>query len=481
MKKLTFLTITILLFQTAYSGGLVTNTNQSAQFIRMLSRNASTGIDAVYFNPGALTKLSDGFHFALHNQSILQDKTINSSFPLLNTKDYLGEVKVPAFPTAFAVYKKNNLALSLGFGPVGGGGSAEFKTGLPSFEIPISKVVPALAGLKQINAAYNVTGYDAKLYLNGSSIYWGIQLGATYKVSDAFSVYGGVRYVPSKNTYEGYIKEIQLSVGGQKVSAPTWLTQTGTAVKSLSDQAKAGATSFAGAATSAQQLITAGAGNYTIAQVQTAGDITSAQRASFEGALAALGLSQAQIAAMNINTVQGTFNTAANTYNAQSALLASTSTSLAGTATLLGDKEVDTEQTATGFTPMIGFNVTPVENLNIGVKYEMKTTLEFTNNTKVDNLGLYPDGAKSNNSIPAVLALGAGYTMGKLEAQLSYTMFFDKNVGWGPNVRDLAVLGSSNPDVREREIKSNGSEYGLGLQYNISDNLAISIGGTRSK
>src|SRR5512136_260192 len=52
----------------------------------------------------------------------------------------------------------------------------------------------------------------------------------------------------------------------------------------------------------------------TLAQVQTAGYITSTQRAAFEGALANLGLSAAQIAAMNMTQIKSSFSTAATTY-----------------------------------------------------------------------------------------------------------------------------------------------------------------------
>jgi len=51
MRKLTFLAVMILLANITFGGGILTNSNQSAQFIRMLSRNASLDIDAVYYNP----------------------------------------------------------------------------------------------------------------------------------------------------------------------------------------------------------------------------------------------------------------------------------------------------------------------------------------------------------------------------------------------------------------------------------------------
>jgi hypothetical protein len=108
MKKSTFFAAFFMFAQLAFAGGLLTNTNQSAQFIRMMSRNASTGIDAVYFNPAGLIKMEDGWHFAVYNQTIFQTKPVDSKFPLLNDGSYEGVVNVPVFPTAFAVYKMDN-------------------------------------------------------------------------------------------------------------------------------------------------------------------------------------------------------------------------------------------------------------------------------------------------------------------------------------------------------------------------------------
>ena len=114
----------ILSMSNAFAGGILTNTNQSAQFARMLSRNASIDLDAVYFIPAGLTQLENGCYFGLQNQSITQTKTITSEFPLMYDK-YVGDVKAPVFPTAFAVYKLDNWAFSAGFGPNGGGGIAK--------------------------------------------------------------------------------------------------------------------------------------------------------------------------------------------------------------------------------------------------------------------------------------------------------------------------------------------------------------------
>ena len=72
-------------------------------------------MDAVYYNPAGLSKLANGRHFSLSNQTIFQEKTITNAFPRLNKDTYKGKTTVPFFPNVYAVYKKDRLALSLGF------------------------------------------------------------------------------------------------------------------------------------------------------------------------------------------------------------------------------------------------------------------------------------------------------------------------------------------------------------------------------
>ena len=464
MKKLKVFSALLILSNFVFAGGLLTNSNQSAQYIRMMSRNASLDIDAVYYNPAGLIKLEDGWHFAFSSQTIFQDKSVNCGYPLLNDPDYLGKVAVPVFPDAYAVYKKNKWAFSVGFGPNAGGGSAEFDRGLPSFEIPISKVVPGLAQLGQINPALAVTGYDADLYFTGSSVFWGFQLGATYEINDVLSVYAGVRYMPSKNVYQGSIKNIQLEAGGSMTPAPAFLTNASGVVN-------AAATATKGVATSLQPIISGGGGSLTLAQVQQAGYMTPAQRAAIEGGLKQMGLSQEQINVMPVTTIQGAYNTT-------SSQLSGIAGQLAATSSQLGDKEVDTEQTGTGFTPIIGINISPNEDWNIGIKYENKTYMTLKNNTKVDDLGLFPDGATSRSDVPAILGIGVGYKgLDWLEAQVSYTGYFNKPIDWGVNVRDMSSWkGVDNSKIRPR-MSNMGYEVGLGLQFNLSESFAVSVGG----
>ena len=85
MKKL-FTTIFMAAFAlTSFAGGLLTNTNQHAAFVRNPARYASLGIDAVYFNPAGTAFLQDGLHLSANWQMIWQDR---DAIDLNNNKKY---------------------------------------------------------------------------------------------------------------------------------------------------------------------------------------------------------------------------------------------------------------------------------------------------------------------------------------------------------------------------------------------------------
>jgi long-chain fatty acid transport protein len=216
MKKLLLVLTTALLFPyLANAGGIVTNTNQSAYWVRTMVRDASTGIDAAYFNPAGLTKLDDGLHFSLNSQTIWQSKDVTTTYEYLQptaTKTYEGDVFAPIFPSIYAAWKKGKIAVSFGFNPIGGGGGAEYKTGLASFESQIATFPFLLTALSTtMGNPIPTTRYDADIYFKGSSIYFGYQLGVTYAINDMFSAYIGARYVSAKNNYEGHIDSIMIN------------------------------------------------------------------------------------------------------------------------------------------------------------------------------------------------------------------------------------------------------------------------------
>lgn len=450
MKKLLTFSTAVLLCGNLLAGGLVTNTNQSAAWVRLPARDASTDADAVFFNPAGLMQLNNGFHFSVSNQTILQNKTVTNLYTGpggafgLNDPEYIGKVTAPLFPSVYATYKMDKFAFSFGFNPVGGGGGAEFERGLPSFELSTSDLVPALAP--------DATAYRLDAYFEGTSVYFGYQGGVSYKINDLISVFAGVRYVTGKNTYNGYLRDVELGYMGTWTSAPAIF-------EGFSAQAT-------GAANGMQPLIDGGAGTLTFAQAQGASIIDAQTRATLEGGLLAFGVPQSQIDGMTLAQAQGAYQQAAATN--------------AATATLLGDKKADVEQTASGYTPILGVNLSFSERLNIGIKYEFATELEFTNDTKEDILTgftpegtpvtMFPDGQKFNNDIPAMLSLGVDYGItDKLRLSLGTHYYFDKAVDYGKKIEGEYV-------ENDQVIDDNFMEFAGGLEYRLNELLRVSAG-----
>ncbi len=485
IRKQVLTLLFLAVIQTVFADGLLTKTFQSAQYARMLSRNASTGTDAVYYNPAGLILLKDGWHFSLNNQFNINNKTIDSRYPLLNHHVYEGNSKFAFFPSGFAVYKKSEWAFSFGFGQFGGDGITDFKYGLPTFEIPVSNAVPRLEALTRIDESWNVTGYDANVSFYGNSVFNGIQFSATYKVNNIFSVFGGIRYLSSKNRYTGDIENVRLKLADQAdlVSAPAWLRETSDKITNVKIPEAFQAVDVLNNAVNDIDPLVEYYGSYTIDEIQGAEVITVDEAAQMKNGLQILNYSTAQIAAMDMATIQEKYAEGAVYYNDLATVqLPATAKELAGSASQLEDKHVDTEQTGSGITPMFGVQVVLGSRLNISLKYELNTYLQMTNRTKADDLGLFPDEGKSKSNIPALMAVGIGYNHSKwLEAQLSCNFYFDKGVDWGYNSRDASVWRDVDfTKVRMREIDRMSVEVGLGLQFNINDNFAVSVGGLSS-
>lgn len=429
----------LLLTSTMFAGGILHNTNQSAMYTRMPARDATLGIDAVYYNPAGLTKLADGFHFSINNQFIGQTRTVTSDYQYLNDPKYIGDVSAPLFPGIYAVYKTGNWAFSAGFNPIGGGGGATYNRGLPSFEMPIADLPTALT-----NQGQNVTAYRMNAFFEGQSVFFGYQANISYAINDMISVAIGGRYVSAKETYTGSLTDIQLEVDGNWIPAPTLFANI---AQSLTGYA-ASMTALAGAL---QPAIDGGLGDAALSDPLLIGTLTT------------LGLYQD---GMTNAQAQAAFNGASASFTQQSA-------ETAAKGALMGDQQVDAEKTGSGFTPIISVNVQPIEMLNIAVKYEHTTKLELTNNTTSDvitgidpgtgnPISMFPDGAKSRLDLPAMLSVGA--TLRPVEPLLLSTgfhYFFDKNADWGG---------------RQDKLSSNSWELGLAAEYALTEAFFLSGG-----
>lgn len=414
---------------TAMAGGLLTNTNQSASYIRMVARNATTEVDAVYYNPAGLTKLNDGFHFSVNNQSAFQTRTITNSHPLLNSNSFEGKTAAYLVPSVHGVYKTGDWAFSASFHVNGGGGVVDFKKGLPSFETQVA-VLPGLFTQKGLTT----TEYSADIAFKGSSVNFGYQAGISYKINEMLSVFAGARYITVKSGYEGHLNSIMVN------SQHPLLNPTNGMISADMVLNQVFVPQLQAAANSLQPLIDGGGASLTIDQAQGGGYITEAQANQLKG-----GLGSSYNSAMTISQVQTAYNQSAAYYQ-----------------TAAADKAVDVEQTGSGITPIVGLNFS-YGNLNVAAKYEFKTKIDVTNNTTIDQTGMFPDGLKTPNDIPALLTLGAEYRLiPQLKVALGYNHFFDKD--------------AKMPNDKQTYIDHGINEYLAGAEFDVNKYFLLSAG-----
>ena len=213
MKKIVFSLIAFTMTTvSAFAGGILTNTNQSILFLKNPARDAAIGLDGVYSNPAGVVFMPEGFHVAFNWQYAHQTRTITSTNPVfalgkknggLATKEFEGVADAPMIPSLQGAYNKGNWSLQFNLSVPGGGGSCEFADGLGSFESVVGSIAHMLQPL-------GAQGYDMDSYMKGRQYYYGIQVGAAYKIYPNLSVYGGLRLLYGDATYKAKISNIQV-------------------------------------------------------------------------------------------------------------------------------------------------------------------------------------------------------------------------------------------------------------------------------
>ena len=208
-------------FTNGFAGGILTNTNQNVAFLRNPARDGAIGIDGTYSNPAGVAFLDEGTHLSINWQAAWQTRTIETTNPVFTlSKDfngqpqtYEGKASAPFIPSVQAAYNKDRWSFQFNFSVTGGGGKCEFANGLGSFEGAVGQIA---AGLNQFGVAAGLpnavicNGYDCSSYMQGKQYYFGFTMGAAYKVTDNFSVYGGIRVLYGSATYKAKIDNIKV-------------------------------------------------------------------------------------------------------------------------------------------------------------------------------------------------------------------------------------------------------------------------------
>ncbi len=210
----------------AWAGGILTNTNQSVDFLRNPARDAAIGLDGVYSNPAGVVFMPEGFHLGINWQYAHQTRTITSTNPVFQmgrknnanspTKIFEGVADAPIIPSVQIAYNMENWSLQANLSVPGGGGACEFDDGLGSFESVVGNIAAMLAPM-------GAQGYDMDGYMKGRQYYYGVQIGAACKVTPNLSLYGGLRMLYGDATYKAKISNIQVKTANGYIDFGSYL------------------------------------------------------------------------------------------------------------------------------------------------------------------------------------------------------------------------------------------------------------------
>ena len=212
-KSLIALAVFMMTSGSALAGGILTNTNQSIDFLRNPARDAAIGLDGVYSNPAGVVFMPEGLHLGINWQYAHQTRTITSTNPVFQmgrknnaaspVKTFEGVANAPFIPSIQIAYNMEHWSLQANLSVPGGGGSCEFENGLGSFESVVGNIAAMLAPM-------GAQGYDMDGYMKGRQYYYGITIGAACKVTPNLSLYGGLRMLYGDATYKAKISNIQV-------------------------------------------------------------------------------------------------------------------------------------------------------------------------------------------------------------------------------------------------------------------------------
>lgn len=426
------LTAAIASSSVSFAGGLLTNTNQNVAFNRMMSREASIGIDGVYYNPAGVVFLGEGHHLSLNWQLAYQTRIIKNGYDLfknnvnnpITPREFKGEAFAPVIPSLQYAYNKGRWSFQANLALTGGGGKCTFDNGLGSFEKIVGETAMGACGLAgavdgaakgALGAAYpknifsEMFGSDGKYsydsYMHGRQYYYGISIGAAYKVSDNFSAFAGLRTVYASCNYYGYVRDIK--VGNTPLYTVLDPTKTDAADILLScDQTGLGFTPIIGI-------------DYKTGRWNFSAKYELKTRMRLKN--------------KSVNQAPSIGNLAGNL---RTALIAKGVPEVVVDNKILGDPTV---QAVMG-----------------GIKSKFDTALG-------EAVGEYEDGKKIAGDIPAYLTLGAGYApTDDLRINVGFHWFDDKN--------------ATSYNNRNKKLDRGTLEYNAGAEYDINKRFTVSAG-----
>ena len=413
----------------------------------MMSREASIGIDGVYYNPAGVVFMGEGHHLSLNWQLAYQTRTIENDYLLFtnNTanpttpRTFEGKAFAPVIPSLQYAYNKGRWSFQANFALTGGGGKCTFDDGLGSFEKIVAETAMGACQLAGVvdqslsntlgiptamfttDQAFGSKGsYSYDSYMHGRQYYYGLSLGAAYKFTDNFSAFAGVRGVYASCNYYGYVRNIK--VGAMPLYQVLDPTKTDAADIELScDQSGLGFTPIIG--------IDFKAGRWNFS-------------AKYEFKTRMRLKNKAVNHAPSIGALSDNLSKSMNAILTSQFVGAGLSQEMAA-----GRAEQVTNKTLSDAT---------VTTAMAGLKQQFDTKLNGA-------IGEYADGKNIAGDIPAYLAIGVGYKpIDALRVNVGFHWFDDKN--------------ATSYNNRNKKLDRGTLEYNAGAEYDINKKFTVSAG-----
>lgn len=441
MKKILLAIVSVCVALPTFAGGLMTNTNQSASFLRSIARGTSLDPDAVLHNPAGVVFMDNGWHFGISDQMAIQTRQTESTFApfAMNsanlgemTKTYKGDVFSPLIPSFHLAWKKNRWAVMAGMGVHGGGGELTYDNGLASFERQFA-VLPAAISQFGTNYGLSASQYTMDMNLTGKSMTFAFNLGAAFRITDWLSVSALARFSTTSNSYTGKIGGImvnpsmpavpQAGLNGSMISAPYFFQMASQMLQGMGALDEATATTLA-----------------TYAALTSDHTLDVKQK----------GTSFSPVLALSFH--KGKW-----------------------------DASVKYE-------------------FKMATELEIESAAVSANDPVVN--GIFPNGAKIKAETPALLAVAASRNCGPVKVTLEWHHYFDKDAEnsfsqavkgntneylagaeWQISKRWMVSLGAQRTRYNLREeyysdmnFSTSSTSLGLGLKFNINEMIAINAG-----
>ena len=432
----------------SFAGGLLTNTNQHVAFNRMMSREASIGIDGVYYNPAGVVFMGEGHHLAINWQLAYQTRSIENDYALftnnvnnsITPRTFKGEAFAPVIPSFQYAYNKGRWSLQASFALTGGGGKCTFDNGLGSFEKIVAETAMAACGLARTvdNVLGNTLGqpemqmfttdqafgqkgeYSYNSYMHGRQYYYGLSVGAAYKFCDNFSAFLGVRGVYALTNYYGYVENI--NVGNMplyKVLDPS--KETAANIELSCDQSGVGFTPIIGV-------------DYKTGRWNFSAKYEFKTRIRLKN--------------KSVNQTPSIGNLPANLANQMTGILTA-KFQQAGLPLEQAKQQAENTTNTVLADPKVGATM-------MGLKTQFDQKLD-------EAIGEYEDGKKIAGDIPAYLALGIGYSpIDAVRVNVGFHWFDDKN--------------ATSYNNRQEKLKRGTLEYNAGVEVDVNKKITLSTG-----